>query len=188
VKNVATPLISQLKTESCAKLDSGAPTAVSTILVVDRDLGFVILLSQTLMAAGYQVVPACDFQGGVNLLRKLKLNVDMAVVEDVLLPELGSSVLSALSPLPVPILLTSDSPLTMGREEAAGRGVTAALRKPKLAHRLPADRWLTRVREVMQNKTPPKSRPKNGLSTRSAARRGTDSSLYRSGKRRRAAR
>ena|ERR1700688_4775029 len=52
----------------------------TTVLILDRDLGFVFWLGQVLINAGYQALPANSCEAGTELVRQLNLGIDMLIV------------------------------------------------------------------------------------------------------------
>ncbi|HEY1185240.1 MAG TPA: response regulator [Bryobacteraceae bacterium] len=63
------------------ELQSGAlgGSRLKTILIVDRDLGFVFWLGQILDAAGYVAVPAKGVADAAEIVVKLRLSVDILI-------------------------------------------------------------------------------------------------------------
>jgi hypothetical protein len=54
--------------------------SITTVLIVDRDLGFVFWLGQVLTRAGYQALPANSSEAGRELARQLNLGIDILIV------------------------------------------------------------------------------------------------------------
>jgi CheY-like chemotaxis protein len=55
-----------------------------TVLVVDRDLGFIVWLSKTFSEAGCDVVPALNCGQALSFVAELKLHVDLIVLDPAL--------------------------------------------------------------------------------------------------------
>jgi DNA-binding response OmpR family regulator len=53
---------------------------MKTVLIIDRDLGFVFWLGRVLADAGAQVLPAKDFSAAQALLNELKRDIDLLIV------------------------------------------------------------------------------------------------------------
>lgn len=51
-----------------------------TVLIVDRDLGFVFWLGQRLDEAGYQALPAKSCDAAADLLKELNVEVDVLIL------------------------------------------------------------------------------------------------------------
>jgi DNA-binding response OmpR family regulator len=51
-----------------------------TIVVLDRDLGFIVVMSEVLARAGYAVVPASSLRNARNLIRELRISVDLLII------------------------------------------------------------------------------------------------------------
>ena len=54
-------------------------STLKTVLIVDRDLGFVFWLGQILDAAGYVAVPAKGVADAAEIVVKLRLSVDILI-------------------------------------------------------------------------------------------------------------
>ncbi|MBZ5624469.1 MAG: response regulator [Acidobacteriia bacterium] len=54
--------------------------ATKTVLIVDRELGFVFWLGQALDRAGYEALPAKSIADASDLLGQLKLEIDLLIV------------------------------------------------------------------------------------------------------------
>jgi hypothetical protein len=55
---------------------------ITTVLIVNRDLGFVFWLGQVLTKAGYQTLPAKSCADGSELISRLNLGIDILVVSN----------------------------------------------------------------------------------------------------------
>jgi ActR/RegA family two-component response regulator len=61
-----------------------AKRAPKTVLIIDRDLGFVFWLGQTLDAAGFAAIPARDVPNAISIITEHHLAVDVVVLNAVL--------------------------------------------------------------------------------------------------------
>jgi len=71
--------INQSSVECELQLGALGGLRLKTILIVDRDLGFVFWLGQILDAAGYVAVPAKGVANAAEIVVKLRLSVDVLV-------------------------------------------------------------------------------------------------------------
>jgi hypothetical protein len=55
-----------------------------TVLIVDQDLGFVWWLGEILHSGGCTVVPALNCQQAITLMKELRLNLDLIIVDPIL--------------------------------------------------------------------------------------------------------
>lgn len=55
-----------------------------TLLVLDKDLGFLVWVAKTLEPGGHCIVPANSVRQAKSLLRSLKISIDLLVVEPAL--------------------------------------------------------------------------------------------------------
>ena len=55
-------------------------TQVRTVLIVDRELGFVFWLGQALDRAGYEALPAKSCEDATALLNQLNVGIDLLIV------------------------------------------------------------------------------------------------------------
>jgi hypothetical protein len=55
---------------------------IPTVLIVDRELGFVFWLGQALDEAGYQALPARSCEAATDLLKQLHVEIDLLIVGD----------------------------------------------------------------------------------------------------------
>ena len=53
---------------------------IKTVLIVDRELGFVFWLGQALDRAGYQALPAKSCEDAAELLNQLNVEIDLLIV------------------------------------------------------------------------------------------------------------
>lgn len=53
---------------------------MGTILIIDDDLGFLMYLGRILADAGYQALPALSIQEAVDLIRRLRTQVELVVL------------------------------------------------------------------------------------------------------------
>jgi hypothetical protein len=54
----------------------------TTVLIVDRDLGFIFWLGKVLAKAGYLAVPAKGCESGAELVSRLDLRIDVLIVSN----------------------------------------------------------------------------------------------------------
>src|SRR6185295_8227222 len=54
--------------------------AIKTVLIVDRELGFVFWLGQALDRAGYQALPAKSCEDATELLKQLNVEIHLLIV------------------------------------------------------------------------------------------------------------
>ena len=57
---------------------------MKTVLIIENDLGWVFWLGQALDEIGYQALPAKDVADAISLLRELKSNIDVLIVNPTL--------------------------------------------------------------------------------------------------------
>lgn len=53
---------------------------MGTVLIVDRDLGFIFWLGRMLDDVGYRAIPAKDVRNAISLLDELSLDIDVLIV------------------------------------------------------------------------------------------------------------
>jgi ActR/RegA family two-component response regulator len=53
---------------------------IPTVLIVDRDLGFVFWLGQALDQAGYRALPAKSCEDAVDLLKEMPVEIDVLIL------------------------------------------------------------------------------------------------------------
>lgn len=123
-----------------------------TIVVLDRDLAFIVVMSEVLERAGYAVVPASSLRNARNLIRELRISVDLLIIgyEELLrlgfespgrMPLLAASMIAA-------VLTESTQP---GKDLFESMSIAAVLSKPSDDDPFPENKWLRIVQMVLRD-------------------------------------
>jgi len=121
-----------------------------TILIVDRDLGFVFWLGQALYAAGYQTLPAKNIAAARSLLVKTKIEVDLLIVGETTpgVPAFAAALRRAQRHLKLIVL--------MGQEETAASTFPEAdawRLTPSWVDKASKDEWLETIQDILAGNT-----------------------------------
>ncbi len=122
-----------------------------TILIVDRELGFVFWLGQTLDAVGYDAFPAKDIVDARKLLGELNIEIDLLIVNSSLAgaAEFTDAVRRSQGHLKViAVSGEGDDP-----SSAAFPGADASQPKPNLTDQAVEIEWLQTIQRVLQPNT-----------------------------------
>ena len=142
-----------------------APMPIKTVLILDRDLGFVFWLGHVLTQAGYQALPANSCEAASKLITELKLGVDLAIVS-YSLPGTGPFIRalrhSRENLKVIAVLEAGEKP------DSAFPGVDATQRRPGLASKAASTEWLDAIQGVLagtdaKNRIRPKKAAKSSL-------------------------
>jgi DNA-binding NtrC family response regulator len=116
-----------------------------TVLILDRDLGFVFWLGQMITKAGYQAFPANSCDSANELVRHLNLGIDMLIVS-YSIPGAGGFVHSLLQSQKhlkvIAVLDAGDKPVS------AFAGADATEHKPSPTDEPSAAKWLATVKSA----------------------------------------
>jgi DNA-binding response OmpR family regulator len=117
----------------------------ATVLIVDRDLGFVFWLGHLLTQAGYQALPANSCDSGSDLITQLNLGIDMLIV-GYSLPG-ASGLVEALrhSQNKLRVIAVLDAP---DRPVPAFSGADAVHHRPSMASDASAAEWVETIKAV----------------------------------------
>jgi CheY-like chemotaxis protein len=128
---------------------------MSTVLVVDDDLGFLNALEQMLVAEGYRVLRAATGKEAVDVLEKKHHEIGLIVV-DLALPDTnGFELIGAVSrrATPIKVIATSSVFKDAYLEMAGTLGAHASIRKSPEGKPFPESRWLSTVRQLIGSAT-----------------------------------
>jgi DNA-binding NtrC family response regulator len=119
----------------------GSPTA----LIVDDDIGFVLWLGEMLNESGYQAIPALNSRQAMTLVKDLKLQVDVLVVN----PKLRGAArtvktLETAQPR-LRVVLISDPSAPAKTPDPKH----ATLERPSAWEPISRPLWITRIRKVL---------------------------------------
>ena len=118
-----------------------------TILIIDKDLGFLMYLGGILCQAGYQAWPARNRREAQRLVQELRLNIDLVIAPS------GMQVKGLTDTLvhhgkPPRLIVTQESKRT-SRSEALD-GAVGVIRKPSPRDFLKQEDWVEAVRAVLK--------------------------------------
>jgi DNA-binding NtrC family response regulator len=121
-----------------------------TILITDKDLGFVFWLGQALDAAGYQAFPARGVADATVLIDEWKLTVDVLVINAALegVPEFIDKLRQSRPALKVISILPEN-----GNQPARLPGAFAEQRKPASATDDARTEWLRTIQGALPGQT-----------------------------------
>jgi CheY-like chemotaxis protein len=128
---------------------------MSTVLVVDDDLGFLNALEQMLVAEGYRVLRAATGKQAVDVLEKKHHEIDLIVV-DLALPDTnGFELIGAISrrATPIKVIATSSVFKDVYLDMAGTLGAHASIRKSREGKPFPESQWLATVRRLIGSAT-----------------------------------
>ena len=115
---------------------------MKNILIVENDLGFIFWLGGALMAADYQLLPACGVSEASALTSKTAIAIDLLIV---------NPTLPGVSKL-IAVLRRSQAKLKVIALGAEGEiklpGIDAWRRKPGPAEKSAKREWINAVRNV----------------------------------------
>lgn len=111
------------------------------VLILDTDLGFVFWLGEIFSEAGCRTVPTLNSKQALSIIRELKLQVDVVVVD----PGLAGvfeliQTLSNSRPLKIVAIRGDDD---------AGCDANATLERPSASSRISREQWLGRVQGLL---------------------------------------
>ncbi len=119
----------------------------ATVLIVDKDLGFVWWLGEILREAACDVVPALNCKQAVSITKKLEMKVDVVVVN----PRLAgvSKMIQTLSDAgrPLKIVVIGDRNVHSMRTIPSH----ATLQRPSGWEQISRQEWLDRVRKILRD-------------------------------------
>jgi DNA-binding response OmpR family regulator len=135
---------------------------VRTVLLVNRDLGFVFWLGQALDAIGYEAYPAKTVQDATRLVKELSLQLDLLIIDPETAGAMGFIAAAKLSWPGVRVMAVYDR-----NEPEDLLGIDNALPKPTVVGEHCRQTWLENVASVLggegmkskDNGTPIVSRP-----------------------------
>ena len=123
----------------------GSPDA-SSVLIVDKDLGFLSWLGDLFMEAGYRALPALTCTHAISLVKKFKLDIDVLVVDEEL-PGISGLIGVLRSPQrPLKIVVIRDSGATATKDIPSH----ATLDRPLAWEPISRADWLNRVLTVLK--------------------------------------
>lgn len=119
---------------------------MKTVLIIDRDLGFVFWLGRVLGNAGHQVLPAKGFSEASTLLSELNTEIDLLIVNPSL-AEAADFVNKLRRSWPNAGILAALG----GKDQQAGqiRNVGIIARRPLRLDAAAANVWLRMVEQVL---------------------------------------
>ena len=119
---------------------------MKTVLIVDRDLGFVFWLGRVLDDSGYEAIPAREVPDAMQLLHELQATVDLLIVNPALpgAADLIYTLRRSAQPLQVMALLD-------GPEEPAARppGTDAFRAKPTEVDEISRLEWVDSIDRLL---------------------------------------
>ena len=116
-----------------------------TVLILDRDLGFVFWLGQNLDRAGHQAYPAKSTADAITLLGRFHLDIDLLVVNPALDGALSLANTLMQSHRDLKVLVTSQGDVPPDRKSVAWHSWK---RKPAALDRRTAKEWLEAIEQV----------------------------------------
>ena len=116
---------------------------MTTVLIVDGDLGFVFWLGQALDSAGYLALPANDTRSALKLIQEHKIRVDILVI-DPLLPNAFSLIATLRQAIATLITVGAISPEWGVRPSEPE--FNAVIRKPEKLTAAALLSWLALIR------------------------------------------
>ena len=123
-----------------------------TIVVLDRDLAFIVVMGEILERAGYAVVPASSLQNARTLIRELRIDVDLWLIGYEELLRLGHESTGRM-PLPAAPVIAVLSESSRPHENLfEAMGIAAVLNKPS-DEPFPEQQWLHLVRRLLGDET-----------------------------------
>ena len=118
-----------------------------TVLILDRDLGFLFWLGGIFSEAGCQVVPALDCAQAVSTVRELDLTFDLVVLNPAFEQvQQALNVLSAQGAKPKIVVISDEKVDAIGPNP-----VDASLNRPRGSQDISHQEWLQRVQHVLRN-------------------------------------
>jgi hypothetical protein len=117
----------------------------ATVLIVDRDLGFVFWIGEIFNEVGCHAVPALDCTEAISITKELNLRIDLVVVNPQL-PGVADMVRTLQSPS-LKIIAIRDRRVQAIRTFP----VDAILERPSGSEPISRERWLDRVRKILRD-------------------------------------
>jgi CheY-like chemotaxis protein len=119
----------------------------ANVLVIDDDLGFLMYFGRLLSDAGYQPWPAHDLQEAIELVRKLKIKVDLVIARQgqITAPGLGSMTAGEGRPK----LIYTEAP-SAAQPDVKLDSVEAILHMPSPDEDPADEMWLETIRRVLE--------------------------------------
>ncbi len=117
-----------------------------TVLIVDRDLGFLFWLGEVFTEAGCLAIPALDCGQAVSLMRKLSLQLAVVVVNPELIEVAWMIQTLRRSNGHFEVVTIVDDDPDVGNTIQA----QATLRRPRVGELISDGDWLDRVQEVLR--------------------------------------
>jgi len=115
------------------------------VLIVDRDLGFVFWLGQSLDRAGYQALPAKSSADAIALLGRFHFEIDLLILNPFLegAPALAETLLRSHRHLKIIAAIEEQQP-----SETRLTGVDASKHKPSVLDKHSRTEWLETIERV----------------------------------------
>lgn len=117
-----------------------------TVLIVDRDLGFLFWLGEVFTKAGCLAIPALDCGQAVSLMRKLSLQLAVVVVNPELIEVAWMIQTLRRSNGHFKVVTIVDDDPDVGNTIQA----QVTLRRPRVGELISDGDWLNRVQEVLR--------------------------------------
>ncbi|HUA21965.1 MAG TPA: hypothetical protein VMU80_09555 [Bryobacteraceae bacterium] len=131
-----------------------AHTAAPTVLIVDDDLAFLWWLGEVFAEAGYQAAPALHCRQALLLSKRLKLDVDLLVVNPNLTGAARMLEVLALENPGLPVILI----LNRGEKPHPAIQAEATLERPSGWEPVSRTHWQRKLRGVLRHLETPVAR------------------------------
>ncbi len=120
-----------------------SPSITKTVLIVDRDLGFIVWLGLALHESGYRTLPATGVHDATSLLTEIQITPDLLIIDPAL-----EGALKFIEHLCRSIAYLKVIAVTVNAEQSF-EGVDATVPKPSALNDRYKVEWLLRIENLV---------------------------------------